>query len=427
MASLSSDPQQFSPVSLDEIFRRLLEWSAGNSAHDAFVRAMVDGTLLRQWELSPTAEFSLRVGPFLRDLAQIQNPREAVRVALHVARMGTMPPPAPSPEPVVAVAPRTTGRSRVRVLGLATLGLLSALTIVLGGTALAVQMGWTRESNHLVAGPQIALVQSSPGQDGDAAMDSALHQQLEVRQGLQELRRRHPATAAAIWKALQEHGDGAIVTNMVRQARDAGTKSQGASAYAWQSEALWDSTQRALERDLPLLAQVSQETGVSMRLLALPALCEQLRRSESFRQTYKTIFSRFIPLRGLSAGVTGIKVESMERIKKQCAPRFAPFLTDSALDSLPGRLATDNGRWAYLYAAIYLDAIQTTWKNAGYDLTLRPEITLTIYNLGLDHCPPRDSAQEGGANFRIGSQEFTFGSFAREFYWSGILYPELTY
>ena len=75
--------------------------------------------------------------------------------------------------------------------------------------------------------------------------------------------------------------------------------------------------------------------------------------------------------------------------------------------------------YSYLYSAIYIKQIKTQWEKAGFPIDNRPEILASLFNLGYQKSLPKKNPSVGGSNFKIREREYTFGSVAYEFYYSG--------
>ena len=225
-----------------------------------------------------------------------------------------------------------------------------------------------------------------------------------------------------------------------------------------------------------------QETGVSERLLITPLVVEQLRMMTSEREVFKRYFQPFAVLgtqTQFSLGIYGIKEGTARQIEENLknpvssrylGPAYEHMLdygvtgldltvdddtlepvkknTDDANDAFTSsnssvsqetiapnvktltgsdadrirRLTDEKNRYyAYLYAALYLKEIMTEWYNAGYDIADRPEILMTLYNLGFGKSVPKDNPQTGGAVITLNGTDYTFGSLAFYFYYSGEL------
>jgi hypothetical protein len=71
--------------------------------------------------------------------------------------------------------------------------------------------------------------------------------------------------------------------------------------------------------------------------------------------------------------------------------------------------------------------IENQWLRAGYDLTDRPEILSTLYNVGFIASVPKKDPQVGGSTIDIQGKKYTFGRLAYEYYFSGELATEFPY
>ena len=80
-----------------------------------------------------------------------------------------------------------------------------------------------------------------------------------------------------------------------------------------------------------------------------------------------------------------------------------------------------NHCYPYLYTAIYLKQVDIQWKRNGYDISSRPEILATLFNLGFATSIPKSDPKTGGSRINIMGHEYTFGGLAYEFYYSGVL------
>ena len=80
--------------------------------------------------------------------------------------------------------------------------------------------------------------------------------------------------------------------------------------------------------------------------------------------------------------------------------------------------------YAYLYAALFNKEIIAQWQKKGFDISNRPEILATLYNIGFVHSDPNGSPQIGGAEIDINGNKYSFGRIAYDFYYSGELLDE---
>jgi len=388
---------------LFEAFRTFFE---GTPTEDdsRIVRETSDGTLLRSLEAHPDAD--PRALAILKQISVIPSRRSTAWAAWHLLQR----------EVSLAHKPPRGKRTWIR-LGLILLGTAGLLVAAI---AMAHELGWLNAASRAEAHAFGAV-------DTAAGIDSTLQRQIRTRRRIEALLAKEPEDAQCVWRVLSDSGDGPLVASMLRVIDSSRAISATGTVFEWSHTAAWDSSMAALNLDRDAILDAAREMQLSPRLVALPALCEQLRRTESFRDVYKRLFGRFIPTGNLSMGVTGVKPETLRRLRRWCDPRYLPLIDSVSDDTLKKRLNESNHRWAYRYGALCLRCIRNQWMEAGVDLSARPEILLTIYNLGMNKCPPRPNPRAGGAIFRIDGVEYTFGSFAWEFYWSGRAYPELPY
>ena len=77
--------------------------------------------------------------------------------------------------------------------------------------------------------------------------------------------------------------------------------------------------------------------------------------------------------------------------------------------------------YSYLYVGLFMRQVEAQWGKAGYDISNRPEIVATLYNLGFNRSIPKPNAEAGGAVITVNGTTYTFGDIAYEFYYSGEL------
>ncbi len=370
------------------------------------VREATDGGLLRRLEADESSD--ARLVALLREVSAIPSRNGAAWTLWHLLQRELEP----GTENRPAEPTKIPWRAALLVPALAVM--------IPAGTGVAHLLGWTRAASR-------AETRTFGVDSALHSMEDGLMQQIRTRRRIESLLADQADDAAAVWKVLDDSGDGLLVATMLRAIDSSRDVVVPGTVFEWSRTEAWDSTMAALRADLPAILAAAREMDLSPRLVALPALCEQLRRAESFRDRYKRMFGQFIPTGNLSMGVTGVKPETVRKLSKWCEPRFR-YLVDSVPDEeIARRLQSGNHLWSYRYAALCLRCIRAQWAEAGVDLSQRPEILMTIYNLGMNKCPPRQNPQAGGAIFSLEEIEYTFGSFAWEFYWSGRAYPELPF
>jgi len=213
--------------------------------------------------------------------------------------------------------------------------------------------------------------------------------------------------------------------------------------YTWINTPEWQTLKEGLAKDKEVITLVSTQTDVSARLIAAQIVGEQLRLFHTEREVYKQIFQ---PLKILgnevkfSLGVAGIKEETAIQIEENLLDRNSPFYIGSKYEKLLAFQTTNQNEerfnrltdskdhsYSYLYTALFLKQIQTQWEKAGFDISDRPEILATIFNIGFDKSIPKADPHVGGSEIEIGNKTYTFGALAYDFYFSGEMLDEFGY
>jgi hypothetical protein len=202
----------------------------------------------------------------------------------------------------------------------------------------------------------------------------------------------------------------------------------------WMDAEEWPVLKAAVTKDAKLVQEISDLTGVDERLIISQLIVEQLRLYTSQRQFFKQFFA---PLKILgtqsqfSWGIVGLKEETAIKIENNLKDTESPFYlgpvyenmldfkTDDPKQERFERLTDQhNHYYDYLYTALYLKQIEMQWKRAGYDISDRPEILSTLYNIGFAKSNPNPSPNVGGAEIEINGKVYSFGSLAYYFYHS---------
>lgn len=213
--------------------------------------------------------------------------------------------------------------------------------------------------------------------------------------------------------------------------------------FWWSTVEEWPVLKVAVAKDARVIDTVSKITGANPRLISAVLIAEQIRLFDSRREAFKKWIQ---PLKILSNettfswGVTGIKDFTAKTIEHNLIDKGSPFYLGAAYEHLLDfktdnpdverfeRITnTKNHYYAYLYAALCLRQIENQWMRAGYDLTDRPEIMSTLYNVGFIASVPKKDPQVGGSTIDIQGKKYTFGRLAYEYYFSGELAKEFPY
>jgi hypothetical protein len=169
------------------------------------------------------------------------------------------------------------------------------------------------------------------------------------------------------------------------------------------------------------------------------------------RESYKKFFQ---PLKILGSqtkfswGVMGIKEDTAIQIENHLKDPTSPYYLGSQyehmLDFPTPKSPSQNAEppltisemrfmrmtdqhdhyYSYLYAGLYLQQIMAQWKHAGFDISKKPDILSTLYNIGFTNSKPNANPSSGGAPIPVGDRIYSFGSLAGEFYYSNELVDE---
>lgn len=212
----------------------------------------------------------------------------------------------------------------------------------------------------------------------------------------------------------------------------------GASSTTWIKSEEWPIFKEAVIKDKEVLSRVEAETGIPSRLIVSALAVEQLRLFSSEREIFKQAFA---PLKILgtqtqfSWGVMGIKPDTAKTIEENLKATSSPFYLgkdfENKLDFKTtdpdqerfARITDEHDRYyAYLYGALYIKEFIDGWKKSGQgDISKKPEIIGTLYNIGFSHFEPKANPQVGGAEIEISGTKYSFGGLTYEIYNSGEL------
>ena len=213
--------------------------------------------------------------------------------------------------------------------------------------------------------------------------------------------------------------------------------------FVWQTEEPWQIIHQAVARDKDSLNRVGKELGISPRLLLSVAIVEQLRLYYTQRELFEQVFK---PLKILANankmawGVMSIKETAAILAEQNLKNKNSDFYLGSNYEKLLDFSTSDPNKerynkltdershyYSYLYGGVIIKQIITQWEKAGYDISERPEILATLFNIGIQNSKPKENPQVGGSKITVGDDVYVFGSLAYEFYYSGDLLDEFPY
>jgi len=219
---------------------------------------------------------------------------------------------------------------------------------------------------------------------------------------------------------------------------------KNANLYTWQEGEPWQIIKQAIIKDQKTINDAALKAGVQPRLLLSVAIVEQLRLYYTQRELFEKVFK---PLKILANankmawGVMSIK-ESMaietENYLHDKKSAFYPGDEYQGLLDFPSGIDINKERYnrltdpsnhyySYLYGALIIQELQSQWARAGNDISYRPEVVATLFNIGFNHSEPKENPVVGGSTIDIGTEKYYFGSLAYEFYYSGELSQEFPF
>ncbi|MEK7650717.1 MAG: hypothetical protein AAB364_02515 [Patescibacteria group bacterium] len=211
---------------------------------------------------------------------------------------------------------------------------------------------------------------------------------------------------------------------------------------AWAESEEWQTLKLAILKDKAVLEKVASETDLPARLIVAAIVPEQLRLFHDEREIFKQVF---LPLKILgnqtqfSWGVAGLKPETAEKIEQNLLDQTSVFYPGAKYRDLLNLQTTDTDQnsarfaritdeqdryFSYLYTALYLRQVMSQWEKAGFDISQKPEILATLFNIGFQNSVPKANPQAGGSEIEIAGQKYSFGRLAYEFYYSRELETE---
>lgn len=212
---------------------------------------------------------------------------------------------------------------------------------------------------------------------------------------------------------------------------------QRGNVIPWMATPEWEALKVAITRDSALIRQAGRLTGVEPRLIVGCLIGEQIRLFNSKREMYKKYLG---PVKVLSVqsqfsyGVNGIKdftAEAVEEHLKDPSSEYymgpayehlLDFETDDHVEERYKRLVDyGNHLYSYIYTGCILHQTMLQWRRAGYDISDRPDLLFTLFNVGFSQSVPKPDPMPGGSHISVGDREYTFGAIGFDFYYSGEL------
>lgn len=219
--------------------------------------------------------------------------------------------------------------------------------------------------------------------------------------------------------------------------------SEGKNIFVWPDTEEWKTVIDSVLKDRDGINRAAAMVNIDPRLIVSDLIVEQLRVYFSARELYKKYFEPLKILSNMnkmSLGVMAIKEETAIQIENHLKDKSSPYYLGPQYENLLNyadgqdvaaerynRLMDNKHYYSYLYAAIYLKQMMGQWKNAGFDISDRPEIIGTLFNVGFPQSKPNANPKIGGSSVTIGQNKYSFGRLSYEFFYSGELVEAFPY
>ena len=215
-----------------------------------------------------------------------------------------------------------------------------------------------------------------------------------------------------------------------------------ADIFNWINYKEWSDAKVAITKDELVLKKAAGMVDMDPRLIASNLMVEQLRLYFSVRELYKQYFEPLKVLSNsnkISLGVMAVKEETAKDVENHLKDKTSPYYLGEKYEHLLDyqsndvakiryeRLMDNTHYYSYLYAAIYLKQMMKQWSDSGFSIDDRPEIICTLYNVGFPQSKPNASPKIGGSTVKIGTETYSFGRLAFEFFYSGELSVQFPY
>lgn len=273
----------------------------------------------------------------------------------------------------------------------------------------------------------------------------------------------YPENARIILEAAQRSGDPMLVDRMVAAASVYADNDQDYSAFMkkvdqlmssqpqldhpniipWMATPEWDALKQAIVKDSAVLQKAGVLTGVEPRLIAACLVGEQIRLFNSKREMFKKYLG---PVKVLSVqsqfswGVNGVKeftaIAVEQHLKDPSSEYYMGKRYENILDFATADHSNERFRrlvdyqnhlYSYLYTGCILHQTMLQWKRAGFDISHRPDILCTLFNVGFSQSHPHADPVCGGSHVSVDGRLYTFGTIGFDFYYSGELADAFPY
>lgn len=220
-------------------------------------------------------------------------------------------------------------------------------------------------------------------------------------------------------------------------------KETGRHAILWMNTPEWEALKAAIVKDKALIDSAAMVTGVEARLIVGCLIGEQIRLFNSKREMYKKYLG---PVKVLSVqsqfsfGVNGIKDFTAAWVERNLKDDTSAFYMGKRYEHILDFKTADhqterinrlvdyrNHYYSYVYTGCIIHQTKKQWERAGFNISNRPEILFTLFNIGFSESHPSANPQCGGSHITVADKVYTFGAIGFDFYYSGELAKEFPY
>ena len=337
--------------------------------------------------------------------------------------------------------------------------LLFALTgfAILGAWAV-YQLGLTKNGGAVDRFSNERSLVASIDVDAAKLSQEQIDAEWSMRYGrLAALSRYYPVNARLILDAAQQSNNPLLVDRMIKaveiymaqnqeldkltdgitQMLNGVPQQQSGNVIPWMDGPEWPVLKEAILRDSALIIEAGRLTGVEPRLIVGCLVGEQIRLFNSKREMYKKYLG---PVKVLSVqsqfsyGVNGIKDFTAKAVEEHLKDPSSPYYMGAAYEHLLDFTTDDhtterynrlvdyrNHLYSFIYTGCILHQTMLQWRRAGYDISDRPDLLFTLFNVGFSQSVPKANPVAGGSHIEVDGQMYTFGGIGADFYYSGEL------
>ena len=242
---------------------------------------------------------------------------------------------------------------------------------------------------------------------------------------------------------MENADDYRTLVKQMNQLMKGGTTGSSENVIPWMNSIEWKTLKQVILRDSALINEAGRLTGVEPRLIAGCLIGEQIRLFNSKREMFKKYLG---PVKVLSVqsqfsfGVNGIKIHTAQAVEEHLKDHNSVYYMGRQYEDLLNFETANheqerynrlvdyrNHLYSYIYTGCILHQTMLQWRRAGYDISNRPDILFTLFNVGFSQSEPKPDPVCGGSRIEVNGNIYTFGAIGFDFYYSGELAKAFPY